>query len=41
MKIKFLISAWVIGVCASAGAEEYVFQGPWNTTNRKLDGDMT
>jgi len=41
MKTKLLIAAWVVAHCASAGAEEYAYQGPWNTTNRKLDGDMT
>jgi hypothetical protein len=26
---------------ASAQADDYVFEGPWHTTNRKLDGVMT
>ena len=31
----FLVSATVVS------AEDYVFEGPWHTTNRKLDGIMT
>ena len=41
MKTKLLLAAWTVAICASATAEDYVYQGPWNTTNRKLDGDMT
>jgi hypothetical protein len=41
MKTQLRIAALALALCASAGAEEYVYQGPWNTTNRKLDGDMT
>lgn len=41
MKTKLLIAAWAFSMCASAGAEEFIYQGPWITTNRKLDGDMT
>jgi hypothetical protein len=39
--------SWALGllvwmaVGSVATAEEYVFEGPWNTTNRKLDGVMT
>lgn len=41
---RYKLSALIIGLllCGStATAEEMVFQGPWHTTNRKLDGIMT
>jgi hypothetical protein len=31
----------LLTIPASAGATDYVFKGPWKTTNRKLDGVMT
>ena len=32
-----MLLAW----CSAAAAQDYFFEGPWNTTNRKLDGIMT
>jgi len=31
---------WLV-VCSAALAQDLVYEGPWNTTNRKLDGIMT
>jgi hypothetical protein len=31
----------VAGFCAATLAEDAVYEGPWRTTNRKLDGTMT
>src|SRR5687768_17309386 len=32
----------VLTMCTfAASAQDYVFEGPWHTTNRKLDGIMT
>lgn len=28
-------------LCASASAKEYTYEGPWQTYNRPLNGDMT
>jgi hypothetical protein len=27
-------------LCASASAKEYIYEGPWHTDNRPLNGDM-
>jgi hypothetical protein len=36
-----LIVAVLAAFPAVSWAEEYVYHGPWKTTNRKLDGEMT
>ena len=40
--MKPLLMALVLACSASlASAADYAFEGPWKTTNRKLDGIMT
>lgn len=43
MKTQQLLGAWIVAVAmaVTAQAQELVFEGPWKTTNRKLDGIMT
>ena|SRR5437899_5604230 len=41
MRPIMLLIIWVLSLCVSAKAEELVYRGKWNTTNRKLDGSMT
>ena len=45
MKSVFFFAAALFGsaavLCPSAGAEDALYEGPWHTTNRKLDGVMT
>lgn len=40
---RFIIAAllMLIGLATPAFSQDYVFEGPWRTTNRKLDGIMT
>jgi hypothetical protein len=41
MKTKLLAVVVMLVLCSAATAKELVYQGTWNTTNRKLDGDMS
>ena len=41
MKTKLFFASLILFVCSVVAAEEFVYQGPWKTTNRKLDGEMT
>ncbi len=41
MRAISLVVICVVCLCASAKSEELVYRGKWNTTNRKLDGEMT
>lgn len=36
-----LFPAVLLALSTAASAQDYVFEGPWHTTNRKLDGIMT
>lgn len=36
-----LASTLLLAMAAVASGQDYVFEGPWHTTNRKLDGIMT
>ena len=41
---RYLLLWACLGMTSLAGwasAADYVFEGPWNTTNRRLDGIMT
>jgi len=41
---RFILPLILLGlnlIALPAAAVDYVFEGPWNTTNRKLDGIMT
>ena len=41
-RFQSALAACVFLVSAAVGsAQDYVFEGPWHTTNRKLDGIMT
>ena len=45
--MKTLICGAAVALCSAAGlpiasvAEDALYEGPWHTTNRKLDGTMT
>lgn len=39
--MKNIIAPMLVLFCSSVFAEEYVYEGDWVTTNRKLDGRMT
>ena len=39
--MKYLIATLLLLICSSAMAEEFVYEGDWVTTNRRLDGKMT
>jgi len=42
MKIASLVAVGIVVACSSVVcAEQFVYEGPWNTTNRKLAGEMT
>lgn len=41
MKTKLLPIVVILVLCSAATAKELIYQGTWNTTNRKLDGVMT
>jgi hypothetical protein len=36
--VRLLAVCVTFVVCSAATAKEFVYQGAWNTTNRKLDG---
>jgi hypothetical protein len=40
--MRTLLVVAVLAMCpAVSSAQEHVYHGPWKTTNRKLDGEMT
>ncbi|HEY2413262.1 MAG TPA: hypothetical protein VGI40_13515, partial [Pirellulaceae bacterium] len=45
--MKSLLFSAAVALCSAAGfsaaavAEDATYEGPWHTTNRKLDGTMT
>ena len=41
MKASLLPVLMLVVACSAAAAGELAYQGKWNTTNRKLDGDVT
>jgi hypothetical protein len=41
MRIALIFVLFIIAECSASLAKEYVYQGTWTTTNRKLDGQMT
>jgi hypothetical protein len=38
---RTLIALVVLGAAATASGQDVVYEGTWNTTNRKLDGPLT
>src|SRR5689334_5371191 len=36
-----LLAAIFAGMATPVWADQWIFEGPWHTTNRKLDGNMT
>ena len=41
MRVFLSIGVWMATASLISAAEEFVYDGSWNTTNRKLDGAMT
>jgi hypothetical protein len=41
MALKSLVIAIVLVGCSGVSAEQFIYEGSWKTTNRKLDGTMT
>lgn len=41
LRLPLQTALLVVALAPALHAEEYVFEGPWKTTNRKLDGIMT